>query len=94
MIWQTECVARVSPESGEVVGWIDFSGLRGKMVRRARKKGLDVTAVDVLNGIAWHQDSGRLWITGKQWPALYEVKLIEVDNTDPQLRSIRRKCIK
>lgn len=49
MIWQTECMARVSPDTGEVLGWIDMSGLRKRAEARANKEGIDTRQMDVLN---------------------------------------------
>jgi glutaminyl-peptide cyclotransferase len=59
-------IARIDPESGRVVGWIDLSGLLSEEDRGDRR-------VDVLNGIAWDSDTGRLFVTGKLWPVLYEI---------------------
>lgn len=64
-IWQTDRIARIDPETGRVVGWIDLSGLL-----YAPGGG-----VDVLNGIAY-DPRGRLFVTGKLWPKLYEIQLI------------------
>ena len=67
-IWQTDRIARIDPESGKVVGWIDLSGLlqsQGPMIR----------IVDVLNGIAYDQAQDRLFVTGKLWPFLFEIRL-------------------
>lgn len=67
-IWQTDVIARIDPASGNVVGWIDLSGL---LRAERRQMGPD----DVLNGIAYDPASGRLFVTGKQWPKLFEIKL-------------------
>ena len=66
-VWQTDWIARISPESGQVVGWIDLSGLLSP-AERAR--------TDVLNGIAYDAQHHRLFVTGKLWPALFEIRLI------------------
>ena len=66
-VWQTDRIARIAPETGRVVGWIELGGL--------------LTAedcsqpVDVLNGIAYDADNGRLFVTGKLWPKLFEIEL-------------------
>ncbi len=66
-IWQTNYVARIDPQTGHVVGVIDFTGLLALA---------DHTPdVDVLNGIAYDADHDRLFVTGKKWPKIYEVKL-------------------
>lgn len=63
-IWQTDWVARLDPASGRVLGWVDFSGLLPADQR---------AGADVLNGIAYDPLTGRLWVTGKLWPSLFEV---------------------
>lgn len=66
-IWQTDTVARIDPTSGRVLGWIYFSGL-------LRPEDRD-QPVDVLNGIAYDAARDRLFVTGKLWPKLFEVRL-------------------
>ena len=65
-IWQTELIARISPTTGKVLGWIDLSGL----LTPAESQG-----VDVLNGIAYDAKQDRLFVTGKLWPKIFEIKL-------------------
>jgi glutaminyl-peptide cyclotransferase len=67
-VWQTDRIARISPQTGEVVGWIDLTGLLSSVYRL----GPDA----VLNGIAYDAERKRLFVTGKLWPALFEIKLI------------------
>ncbi|NJN83673.1 MAG: glutaminyl-peptide cyclotransferase [Caldilineaceae bacterium] len=67
-IFVTDRIARISPESGEVTGWIDLAGLLPEEKR--------TQPVDVLNGIAYDDESNRLFVTGKLWPALYEIELV------------------
>ncbi len=71
-IWQTETIARIDPESGAVTGLIDVSNL---FPAAQRKDQLD----DVPNGIAFDPASKRLFLTGKRWPEIYEVKIIEAE---------------
>jgi len=66
-VWHTNRIARIAPRTGRVVGWIDLSGLMG-MYR------LDPEAV--LNGIAFDATSGRLFVTGKLWPKLFEIQVV------------------
>lgn len=67
-IWMTSRIARIDPDSGQVVGWIDLSPLVA---------GVRTTDTDaVLNGIAYDAARDRLFVTGKLWPRLYEVKLV------------------
>ena len=68
-IWQTDRIARIDPKTGKVVGWIDLSGLLD-----VRSSGPD--RPDVLNGIAYDAAKDRLYVTGKFWPRLYEIKLV------------------
>lgn len=66
-IWQTDEVVRIDPVSGIVRGIIDFSGLLAAHDRHAD--------TDVLNGIAYDPKNDRLFVTGKRWPRLFEVRL-------------------
>lgn len=66
-IWHSDRVARVSPITGKVLGWIDLSGLVDK------RELVDPEAV--LNGIAYDSHSRRLFVTGKLWPSLFEIKI-------------------
>jgi glutamine cyclotransferase len=66
-VWQTEFIVRIDPANGKVVGLIDLRGLQAK----AGRSGID----DVLNGIAYDPRGDRLFVTGKRWPSLYEIKL-------------------
>ena len=66
-IWQTDYVARIAPDTGKVTGYIDLRGLLSS-AERAR--------TDVLNGIAYDAEHDRLFVTGKWWPKLFEIKLI------------------
>jgi glutamine cyclotransferase len=67
-IWQTDRIARIDPKTGHVTGWIDLSGLLGPDDRAGRQ-------VDVLNGIAYDAATDRLFVTGKLWPKLFEIRL-------------------
>jgi len=69
-IWQTDLIARIDPMSGKVNSYIDFSPLFPESKRR------EVNA-DVLNGIAYDAQGGRIFVTGKKWPKLYEIKITE-----------------
>jgi len=65
-VWQTDSIARISPKDGHVVGWINLKGL------------LDPAAAakaDALNGIAYDAAKDRIFVTGKLWPKLFEIKL-------------------
>jgi glutamine cyclotransferase len=66
-IWQTNYIVRIDPKTGFVVGVIDFTGLLAPEDR--------APDTDVLNGIAYDAEHDRLFVTGKHWPKIYEVKL-------------------
>jgi glutamine cyclotransferase len=66
-IWQNDRIARIDPATGEVVGWIDLSGLLSSEDRQQ--------PVDVLNGIAYDAAQDRLFVTGKLWSKLFEIDL-------------------
>jgi glutamine cyclotransferase len=68
-VWLTHRIARIDPASGKVVGWIDLTGLGPKA-----DETLDPDN-DVLNGIAYDAKQGRLFVTGKRWPLIYEIQL-------------------
>lgn len=67
-VWQTDLIARIDPMTGQVVGWIDLTGLLD----------MDVVTqnVNVLNGTAYDDATDRLFVTGKLWPQLYEIELV------------------
>jgi glutamine cyclotransferase len=67
-VWRSDRIARIAPATGRVTGWIDLSGILPPQDRRAR--------VDVLNGIAYDPARGRLFVTGKLWPKLFEIELL------------------
>ena len=68
-IWTTERIARISPETGAVTGWIDLTGLLPATDRQGN---------EWLNGIAYLADEDRLFVTGKLWPKLFEIKLVRL----------------
>ena len=71
-VWTTDRIARISPDTGQVTGWIDLSGL-------LKAEG-PTHRVDVLNGIAYDTENDRLFVTGKLWPSIFEIELVLVDN--------------
>ena len=70
-VWQTERLVAIDPASGAVVGVVDL----GPLVPR----GEDGTVPGVANGIAADPETGRFWLTGKNWPVIHEVELRPVD---------------
>ena len=69
-VWQTDRIARIDPASGRVVGWIDLAG-----ILPARERIANYT--DVLNGIAYDAATKRLFVTGKFWPKVFEIRLLK-----------------
>ena len=65
-VWQTDYIARIAPDTGKVSGYIDLRGL----LTAAERAG-----TDVLNGIAYDAGHDRLFVTGKWWPRLYEIRV-------------------
>ncbi|MFM8394375.1 MAG: glutaminyl-peptide cyclotransferase [Acidobacteriota bacterium] len=68
-IWQSDRLVRINPESGQVTGWVNLAGLLSSEDR--------LRGTDVLNGIAYDEVGNRLFVTGKLWPKLFEIRLIE-----------------
>ena len=67
-VWHSDRIARISPRTGHVVGWIDLTGLLGPFYQRE--------AEAVLNGIAYDSRGKRLFVTGKLWPKIFEIRVI------------------
>ena len=72
-VWQTEQLLVIDPESGRVVAAIDA----GALVDDVRQNSA-ASDIDVLNGVAFDESTGTLWMTGKLWPRLYRVRVVEV----------------
>jgi glutamine cyclotransferase len=71
-VWHSDRIARISPETGEVVGWINLNGLPGPFYH--------LEAEAVLNGIAYDPERRRLFITGKLWPMIFEIRVVPVNS--------------
>ena len=67
-IWLTDIILIISPQSGAVIGQINLTGLLKKHTKDARG--------NVLNGIAYDMEDDRLFVTGKLWPKLFEIRLV------------------
>lgn len=67
-IWYDDRIARIDPNSGNVIGWIDLSALYPASQRSSEA---------VVNGIAYDEKTDRIFVTGKLWPAIFEIKLEE-----------------
>jgi len=66
-VWQTDEIARIDPADGHVIAWIDLAGIL---------PAADRDHADVLNGIAYDSAGGRLFVTGKLWPKLFQIELV------------------
>jgi glutaminyl-peptide cyclotransferase len=67
-VWLTDTIVIVDPDTGVVAGTIDAAGLQDALS--------STEGIDVLNGIAWDEDTGSLYLTGKLWPEIFEVELV------------------
>jgi glutaminyl-peptide cyclotransferase len=67
-IWQTSEIARIDPRSGKVVGWINLAGILSPQ---------DQQGANEMNGIAYDAIHDRLFVTGKNWPKLFEIRLVK-----------------
>jgi len=67
-IFMENIIVRISPLTGEVLGWVDLSPLYDLLPYNRR--------ADVLNGIAYDQDRNRIFVTGKFWPKIFEIKIV------------------
>jgi glutamine cyclotransferase len=65
-VWRTDRIARIAPKTGTVAGWIDLTGILNPR---------DPSTTDVLNGIAYDAVTDRLFVTGKLWPRLFEIRV-------------------
>jgi glutamine cyclotransferase len=70
-IWHSELIARISPKDGHVIAWIDLTGLLPPDQK--------IDAESVLNGIAYDPQHDRLFVTGKRWPTVFEIEVIQRD---------------
>ncbi|KAK9807120.1 hypothetical protein WJX73_007187 [Symbiochloris irregularis] len=91
-VWQTECIARIDPASGHVRGWMLLHGLRAQAIQAGRSQN---TRIDVLNGIAHDPATGRVFVTGKYWPRLFEIrpKAMPRRAASARLENVRQQCI-
>ncbi len=67
-VWHSDRIARIEPANGNVVGWIDLAGLMAPEERNGPES--------VLNGIAYDAEGDRIFVTGKLWPKLFEIRVL------------------
>jgi glutaminyl-peptide cyclotransferase len=70
-IWQTDTIVIIDPKTGKIKGEINLTGLSGTILQN------ETEPIDVLNGIAWNPNSDKIYVTGKLWPKIYQIKPIK-----------------
>lgn len=70
-VWKREYIVRINPENGQLNGWIDMRGLYNPSNNPHPDS--------VLNGIAWDKASNRIFVTGKLWPTLFEIEVLDAE---------------
>ena len=68
-IWMSDLIARIDPVSGKVIAYIDLTGILPEQDRNS--------GAEVLNGIAYDKNNKRIFVTGKRWPKLFEIRITE-----------------
>ena len=68
-VYTSDSIVIINPKTGKVEGLVDCTGLL--------PRALHEPSTDVLNGIAYDEKTGKIYLTGKNWPRLYEVRLVE-----------------
>jgi glutaminyl-peptide cyclotransferase len=71
-IWQQGRIARIDPKDGKLLGWIDLTALERDEQRKSDN-------ADVLNGIAYDAENDKIFVTGKMWKSLFEIKVLPKD---------------
>jgi glutamine cyclotransferase len=66
-IFMEDVIVRISPKTGKVLGWIDLRPLYSMLPPPERR--------DVMNGIAYDKENDRIFVTGKFWPKIFEIRL-------------------
>jgi glutamine cyclotransferase len=67
-VWRTDKIVRINPKDGNVIGVIELAGIDAKEKRRDPEH--------VLNGIAYDPKTGEMFVTGKCWPKIYQIRLV------------------
>ncbi|MFK7737643.1 MAG: glutaminyl-peptide cyclotransferase [Pirellulaceae bacterium] len=68
-VWYEDRIAKIDPMTGKVVAWINCSGVYPARTRPSREH--------VLNGIAYDEAEKKLYVTGKNWPRMYEIEIVD-----------------
>ncbi|XP_022923124.1 glutaminyl-peptide cyclotransferase-like [Cucurbita moschata] len=85
-VWMTDCIVRISIRDGSVLGWVLLPTLRRKLLQGGRQ-------IDVLNGIAWDSGKNRLFVTGKLWPKLFEIR-VQPSKEHYGVGTIKQLCLR
>ena len=72
-VWKTNALVRIDPQTGDVTGIVDLRGL-------LEAEDMVPGETDVLNGVAYDGEDGVFYVTGKYWPKLFKIELIELVN--------------
>lgn len=90
-VWYTPCIARIDPKTASVEGWINLEGLKEITLEVNKQQGLPM---DVLNGIAYDSEKKRIFVTGKKWALIFEIKVVEYPEAEQaaQLEHARTVC--
>jgi glutaminyl-peptide cyclotransferase len=78
-IWMSDLIVRISPQNGQVLGWIDLSGLKSLLSHDK----INAPKPNVLNGIAYDKIKQRLFVTGKFWHQLFEIQIVPAQKNRP-----------
>lgn len=73
-VWNTDNIVIIDPKTGKIKGEINLTGLSGTILQNQKEK------MDVLNGIAWNPVTEKIYVTGKLWPKIFEIKLLKNTN--------------
>jgi glutamine cyclotransferase len=79
-VWLTSRIAIIQPDTGAVTAWLDLSDLQSQQTGNA----------EVLNGIAYDAEGGRIFVTGKYWPRLYQIRVPPTSASKSRLRTGER----
>lgn len=84
----SECLVRINATDASVIGWVDMRGLLAKQRQTVRANSHNY----VLNGIAYHSQSGRLYVTGKQWDKMYQIRVTPAERALQTEAHIHQHC--
>jgi len=84
----SECIARINPKDASVLGWIDMRGLLDQQRPEVRRNRMNY----VLNGIAYNERASSLYVTGKQWDKMYQVRILPDDRVHQTAKHVSEIC--